>query len=72
MLCDNLEGWDGKGWEGDSRGRGCVYTHTHTHTHTCMAASHCCMAETNNIVKQLPSNLKNSMDVGKWVGVQIK
>ena len=51
---------------------GDVYTHTHTHTHTCMAASHCCMAETNNIVKQLPSNLKNSMDVGKWVGVQIK
>ena len=49
---------------------GDVYTHTHTHTR--MAASHCCMAETNNIVKQLPSNLKNSMDVGKWVGVQIK
>ena len=62
VLCDNLEGRDGRGWEGDSRGRGLMYTHTHTHTHTHtptptrMAASQCCMAETNNIVKQLSSN----------------
>ena len=35
MLCDNLEGWDGMGWEGDSR-EGiyiCVYTHTHVWLH---------------------------------------
>ena len=26
-LCINLEGWDGEGWEGGSRGRGYMYTY---------------------------------------------
>ena len=46
MLCDDLEWWDG-GKEGGSRRRDmCII----------MADSHCCMAETNNIVKQFSSN----------------
>ena len=49
VLCDGLEGSDGVGWEGGSRGRGvCVHT----------ADSCCHTAETNSIVKQLPSNNK--------------
>ena len=28
MLCDDLEGWDGGGWEGGSRGEGYMYTHS--------------------------------------------
>ena len=27
MLCDDLEGWVGGGWEGRSRGRGYIYTY---------------------------------------------
>ena len=27
MLCDDLDGWDGGGWEGGFRGRGlCIHT----------------------------------------------
>ena len=26
-LCTNLEGWDGKRWEGDSKGRGYMYAY---------------------------------------------
>ena len=26
VLCDDLAGWDGGGWEGGSRGRGYMYT----------------------------------------------
>ena len=28
MLCGDLDGWDGVGWEGGPKGR--KYTHTHT------------------------------------------
>ena len=41
VLCDNLEGWDGVGMGGHSRGRGYMYTY---------ADSRCCMAETNAIL----------------------
>ena len=44
MLCDNLEGWDGKdGREAQVGGNICIH----------IADSLCCTAETNNIVKQL-------------------
>ena len=48
MLCDNLEGWDGVGAGREvEEGRDiCIPT----------ADSCWCMAETNNIVKQLSSN----------------
>ena len=47
-LCDDIEGWDWGGCEGDSRGRGYIYT--------VMTDSQCGMAETQyNIVKQLSS-----------------
>ena len=39
MLCDNLEGWNGG--EVQEGGDGCI-----------LSADLCCMAETNNIVKQ--------------------
>ena len=38
MLCDDLKGWDGSGWEGAQVG-GDVCTH--------MTDSHCRTAETN-------------------------
>ena len=46
-------------WEGGSRGKACmcVYTHTHRHTHTQQLALLVCRNQ-QNIVKQLPSNLK--------------
>ena len=62
VLCGNLEGWDGVGGGRKVQEGGNTHTHTHTHTHTYVyiyihtqtlrANSHC-MAETNNIVKQL-------------------
>ena len=48
MLCDNLEGWDGVGAGREvEEGRDICIP---------MADSCWCMAETNNIVKQLSSN----------------
>ena len=60
MLCANLDGWAGGGWEGGPRGRGdiyiydyiyiYIYTHTHTHIHTPISDSPCCTAETNTLL----------------------
>ena len=49
MLCDDLEGWNG-GDERDVQEGGHICIH--------IADSRCCAADTNNIIKQLYSNLK--------------
>ena len=47
--CDDLEGWDGGGVEGGSRGRDiCIF----------MADSHCCMEESNTTLKSNCLHLK--------------
>ena len=47
MLRDNQEGWDGVGVGGRSKREGARIP---------LAESHCCVAETDSIVKQLSFN----------------